>query len=273
MKTSRLLVLLTAAFLFSPSLWGAPLSIGITPLKAASKLAEDWQPLIAEVGRRAGVELVFRTAASVPAFGERLAQGEYDIAYMNPYHYAVYSARTGYRAMVREQGRPLAGIIIVRKDSPYRKLADLAGRTVIFPTPLAFAASLLTQAELQRQGVAIDARYVQSHDSVLHGVASGGFDAGGTIAKIIDSADPKTRNDLRILARTEAYQSHPIAAHPRVDAETVKKLRAAFLSLNQDETGRRLLDRVAFKGMETASDKDYNDIRRLDMSRLIDNVD
>lgn len=273
MTTTRLVTLLAAVFLFSPTLWSAPLSVGITPLKAASKLAEDWQPLIAEVGKRAGIELVFRTAANVPAFGERLAQGEYDIAYMNPYHYAMHSAKPGYRAFAREQGRPLAGIIIVRKDSPYRKLADLSGRTVIFPTPLAFAASLLTQAELQRQGVVIDARYVQSHDSVLHGVASGGFDAGGTIAKIIDSADAKLAGELRILARTEPYRSHPFAAHPRVPEETVKKLSAAFLSLSQDETGRRLLDRIAFKGLEPAVDKDYNDIRRLDMSRLIDNVD
>jgi phosphonate transport system substrate-binding protein len=220
MKSPSLATLLGAFLLFSPALLCAPLSVGITPLKSASRLAEDWQPLIAEVGKRAGIELVFRTATDVPAFGERLAQGKYDIAYMNPYHYALHSARPGYRAFVRERGRPLAGIIIVRKDSPYRKLADLAGRTVIFPTPLAFAASLLTQAELQHQGIAIDARYVQSHDSVLHGV----------------------------------------------------KLRAAFLSLNRDAEGRRLLDRVAFKGMEAAADKDYNDIRRLDMSRLIDNV-
>lgn len=273
MTLPRRIALLALVYLFSQTLWCAPLSIGITPLKAASKLAEEWQPLIAEVGRRAGIELVFRTAANVPAFGERLAQGEYDIAYMNPYHYALYSAKPGYRAVVREQDRPLTGIVIVRKDSPYRKLADLAGRTVIFPTPLAFAASLLTQAELQRQGVPINARYVQSHDSVLHGVASGGFDAGGTIAKIIDSADPKLASELRILARTDAYRSHPFAAHPRVSAQTVNKLRAAFLSLGQDEAGRRLLDRVAFKGLEPAADKDYSDIRRLDMSRLIGNVD
>jgi phosphonate transport system substrate-binding protein len=272
MKSPSLATLLGAFLLFSPALLCAPLSVGITPLKSASRLAEDWQPLIAEVGKRAGIELVFRTATDVPAFGERLAQGKYDIAYMNPYHYALHSARPGYRAFVRERGRPLAGIIIVRKDSPYRKLADLAGRTVIFPTPLAFAASLLTQAELQHQGIAIDARYVQSHDSVLHGVVSGGFDAGGTIVKTLDGADPKLSDELRILARTAQYQPHPFAAHPRVPAATVKKLRAAFLSLNRDAEGRRLLDRVAFKGMEAAADKDYNDIRRLDMSRLIDNV-
>lgn len=271
--TSLPALLLTGLLCFGASVLAAPLSVGITPLKTASKLAEDWSPLIAEVGKRAGVELVFRTAANVPAFGGRLAQGEYDIAYMNPYHYALYSAKPGYRAFAREQGRPLTGVIIVRKDSAIRTLSDLARRTVIFPTPLAFAASLLTQAELQRQGIPIQARYVQSHDSVLHGVASGSFDAGGTIAKILESADPAIASALRSLAQTEQYQSHPFAAHPRVDPATLARIQAGFLSLQRDAAGRRLLHNVAFKGMELANDSDYGDIRRLDMSKLVDSVD
>jgi phosphonate transport system substrate-binding protein len=266
-------ILFAVLLCFGTSVLAASLSVGITPLKSAAKLAEDWRPLIAEVGKRAGVELVFRTAANVPAFGERLAQGEYDIAYMNPYHYSLYSARPGYRAFAREQGRPLTGVIIVRKDSPLKSLADLANRTVIFPTPLAFAASLLTQAELQHQGIPIKPRYVQSHDSVLHGIANGSFDAGGTIAKILESADPAIASTLRILARTEQYQSHPFTAHPRVDPATLARIQAAFLSLQRDAAGRRLLHRVAFKGMELANDSDYGDIRRLDMSKLVDSVD
>jgi phosphonate transport system substrate-binding protein len=246
------------------------LTFGITPLKSASKLAEEWQPLIEEIGRRAGVTLVFRTAPDIPAFGGRLAAGDYDVAYMNPYHYAVYSANPGYRAFARELDRPLTGVIIARRDRAIPSLRDLAGHTLIFPSPQAFAASMLTQAELHRQGIDITARYVQSHDSVLRGVANGGYIAGGTIAKMLDDAEPEIRQVLRVLARTSAYSSHPFTAHPRVSAKTVKKLRAAMLSLSQDETGRELLERIAFKGMEPASDKDYDDIRRLDMSRLIE---
>jgi phosphonate transport system substrate-binding protein len=250
-----------------------PISFGVTPLKPASRLAEEWGPLIEEIGRRAGVELAFRTAHNVPAFGERLALGEYDIAYMNPYQYSVYSAKPGYRAFAREQGRPLVGVIIVRKDSPYRQLKDLTGQTVIFPTPLAFAASMLTQAEMRHQGVDIKARYVQSHDSVLQGVAVGGFAAGGTIAKMLESDEPGLAGSLRVLAKTDEYLPHPFAAHPRVPRQTLRKLRAAFLSLNNDDTGRRLLEKIAFKAMENANDKDYNDVRRLDMDKLIETVD
>ena len=38
-----------------------PLSVGITPLKPAARLAEEWTPLLDEVAKRAGLELRFRT--------------------------------------------------------------------------------------------------------------------------------------------------------------------------------------------------------------------
>jgi phosphonate transport system substrate-binding protein len=248
------------------------LSVGITPLKAASKLAGEWTPLLDEVGRRAGVTLRFRTAPSIPAFGERLARGEYDIAYMNPYHYQLYSARPGYRALARERDRPLEGVLIVRKDGRIKNLRDLDGSTLSFPTPLAFAASILTQAELQQQGIRIKARYVQSHDSVLKGVAAGSFDAGGTILKVLRTADPRLAGNLRVLHKTALYQPHPFSVHPRIATELGDKLRQAFISLERDETGRKLLADVAFNGMEAANDRDYDDVRRLNLEKLIEAV-
>ena len=250
----------------------ATLTVGVTPLKAAAQLAEEWIPLLDEVGRRAGVELRFRTAPSIDEYGERLGRGEYDVAYMNPYHYQIYSAHPGYRALARERDQPLEGVLLVRKDGPVKALKDLHGATVSFPTPLAFAASILTQAEMVNQGIRVQPRYVQSHDSVLKGVASGHFVAGGTILKVLLTAPADVAKDLKVLHKTEAYASHPFSAHPRVPAELVQKLQKALLSLHQDETGRRLLAVVAFKGFEPAQDSDYDTVRRLDLKTLIEAV-
>ena len=249
-----------------------PLSVGITPLKPAAKLAEEWTPLLDEVAKRAGLALRFRTATSIPAYGERLEKGDYDIAYMNPYHYQVYSASPGYRAFVRERGQSLEGILLVRKDSRIKALADINGARVSFPTPLAFAASMLTQAELLKQGIQVDAKYVQLHDSVLKSVAAGNFEAGGTILKVLQTADPQLAGELRVLHKTAVYNSHPFGAHPRVSADIVEKLRQAFNSLHNDEVGRKLLAGVTFKGFESATDRDYDDVRHLDLKKLVEAV-
>ena len=77
---------------------------------------------------------------------------------------------------------------------------------------------------------------------------------------------------LRVLHKTAAYPSHPFAAHPRVPPEVVDKLRQAFNSLHNDDAGRKLLAGVAFKGFEPAADRDYEDVRRLDLKKLVEAV-
>ncbi|RAU20964.1 phosphate ABC transporter substrate-binding protein [Paramagnetospirillum kuznetsovii] len=244
------------------------LTFGIVPQAASARLAEQWLPLLDEVGKRAGVRLNFRTNKDIPTFEEGLALGAYDFAYMNPYHYSVFHRASGYGAFAHEQGRPLAGIIVVRADSPYTAMADLAGKAVIFPAPGAFAASILTQAEFARLGIPVVAKYVISHDSVYRGVLGGHFAAGGGIPRTFDALPLDQKAGLRILATTREYTPHPFAAHPRVSAEVVARVRAALISLGQDEVGRRALDAASLKAIVGADDSEWNDVRGLDIDLL-----
>jgi phosphonate transport system substrate-binding protein len=245
-----------------------PLEFGIVPQQSATRLAEEWGPLLAEVSKRSGVALVFRTAPNIPGFEERLSKGGYDLAYMNPYHYVVFHTASGYRAFAREQDRKIKGILVVKKDSPYRKPADLAGKTVVFPAPAAFAASILPQAEFGRLKIAIEAKFVASHDSVYRAVASGLQEAGGGIQRTFEATAPEVRDALRVLSETPAYTPHAFAAHSRVPPEILAKVLAAMTSLSADEAGQRLLAPLAFKGIAAAQDKEWNDIRALDINLL-----
>ena len=245
-----------------------PLTLGIVPQQSASRLAEDWGPLITELSRRSGVPLVFRTAPSIPVFEERLGKGEYDLAYMNPYHYIVFHKATGYQAFAKEQDRRLKGILVVRKDSAYKTPADLAGKTVVFPAPAAFAASILPQAEFGRLKIPIVAKFVASHDSVYRAVSSGLQEAGGGIQRTLEASPPEVRDALRVLTETPAYTPHAFAAHPRVASSSVAKVLAAMVSMAGDEAGRRFLEPIAFTGLVGAQDKEWNDIRALDIDLL-----
>jgi phosphonate transport system substrate-binding protein len=261
-------VWLVIAPVFATPAEKSPLTFGIVPQQAASKLAEEWGPLLAEVSKRSGVPLVFRTAPSIPVFEERLAKGEYDFAYMNPYHYVVFHKRGNYQAFARERDRKIKGIIVVRRDSAYQRLTDLAGKTVVFPAPAAFAASILTQAEFGRANVPIEAKFVASHDSVYRAVASGLQEAGGGIQRTFEASPPEVRDSLRVLAETSPFTPHAFAVSPRVPADTTAKVLAAMQSLADDEEGQRLLSPLAFKGFGAANDKDWDDIRALDIRLL-----
>lgn len=241
------------------------LSVGIVPQQSASALAAAWIPLLSETAQRAGVRLAFRTASDIPTFENRVQNGEYDIVYINPYHYTVFSKAPGYIAFAREKERKLVGIIVVAKDSPLHNLAELSGKAVVFPAPGAFAASILPRAEFVRQNIAIEAKYVNSHDSVYRSVAQGRFAAGGGIKRTLEAIDPSISSRLRILTSTPAYVPHAFAAHPRVDKTTLDKVSAALFSLHGDDLGRQLLEPLSFKGIEAAQDKDWDEVRRLNI--------
>jgi hypothetical protein len=130
---------------------------GVVPQQAASRLVQMWAPLLHDVSAQTGVRLEFHTAPNIPEFERRLAAGEYDFAYMNPYHFVVFNRAPGYRALAHERDKRIQGIVVIHHESSLNDLSQLQGLKVCFPSPAAFAASLLPRAEMERRGIAIEA--------------------------------------------------------------------------------------------------------------------
>lgn len=244
------------------------ISFGIVPQQSASRLAHLWGPICARLSRQTGYRIQFRTAPDIPTFEKRLARGEYDIAYMNPYHYTVYHRQPGYRVFAKEKGKRLRGIVVVRKDSEVTNLRQLDRKTLAFPSPAAFAASILPRARFRSAGIRITPRYVRSHDSVYRAVARGLYPAGGGVVRTLHNADPGVKRQLRILWTTKPYTPHAIAAHPRVAANVVAKIRRAMVQMRRDRKGRALLESIKFTGIVPAADAEWDDIRALRVDLL-----
>ena len=129
------------------------LSFGIVPQQSAAKLAQLWTPIINLLSQQTGLAIRFSTAPDIPTFEKRLTQGAYDIAYMNPYHYIVFNQSVGYQALAKARDKYIKGIIVTAKNSNIDNLQDLQHSTLAFPAPRAFAATMLTQVELNNQQV------------------------------------------------------------------------------------------------------------------------
>ena len=247
-------------------------TFGVVPQQAASKLARVWAPVFDYLGRSAGLEIKFRTAPDIPEFERRVAAGEYDFAYMNPYHYTVFSREPGYRAFAKAEGQLLKGILVVRKDSPIQDPHELSGATLAFPAPAAFAASVLTRAYLTQEGIAFTPKFVSSHDSVYLAVAKGLYLGGGGVVRTFESIEPGVRDQLRILWTTRGYTPHAFAAHPRVATEAVERVTEAMLAMGKNDDGRALLAPLSMQGFEAAEDADWDDVRALGIDLLNDLV-
>lgn len=245
-------------------------TFGVVPQQSAKKLASLWGPILQHVSKESGVALRFATAKDIPTFEKRLARGDYDFSYMNPYHYTVFSqAPTEYRAFAKRRQQDIRGIVVVHKDSPIKTLGELNGLMLAFPSPAAFAASILPRAKMQLDGIDFDSRYVSSHDSVYLGVAKGFFSAGGGVKRTFNNAAPEVREQLRVLWTTDAYTPHAFAHHPRVPSNVAKAVQNAFVAMKESTKGNVLLKSIKIKnGIEVAGDKQWDDVRALNIKEI-----
>ncbi|AXN30568.1 phosphate/phosphite/phosphonate ABC transporter substrate-binding protein [Vibrio coralliilyticus] len=265
MKKFTYLVLLT---LLSASLHAESITFGVVPQHSASKLAKQWAPIIEYLSERTGQKIIFSTASDIPTFEQRLKNGEYDLAYMNPYHYTVFSELPGYKAIAKAKDKRLKGIIVVRKDSDISKPEQLQNTELAFPSPAAFAATVLTQAYLKQSNITFEPSYVSSHDSVYLAVAKGFFPAGGGIIRTYMALPEETRDQLTPIWTTKGYTPHAIAAHPNLNSNVKSIIQQALIEFDDSPEGLAHLEKLKLKGFISAQDSDWNDVRALNITLL-----
>jgi len=240
-------------------------TFGIVPQQSASKMARLWVPILTRISSDTGYQINFATAPTIPEFERRLAKGEYDFAYMNPYHYTVFHDEPGYEAFARQKDIKIKGIIVTAVNNPINSLQELDKKVLAFPAPNAFAATILTRAHLDQHGIVYVPRYVSSHDSVYRSVAAGLYPAGGGIRRTFNNIDDDLRKQLNILWETEPYTPHAFTAHPRINTDHVDKIKHALLDLNYKAEGKELLATLDINELESAHNSDWDDIRSLDI--------
>lgn len=244
-------------------------TFGVVPQQSASKIARLWTPILEYLGEKSGYRFEVATAKNIPEFEKRLAAGLYDFAYMNPYHFTVFHQQPGYQAVARQKGKRIHGIIVVAKDSPIQQLEDLRGKRIAFPSPAAFAASILTRGHLMKVGIDFTPVYVSSHDSVYLTVTRGIYVAGGGVKRTLNNMDQSIKNQLRILWTTAPYTPHAITAHARILVPMVQAIRQAIVAMVYDPEGARLLATIRFKqGLEAAQNSDWDDVKALNITLL-----
>lgn len=247
-----------------------PLLVTIVPHRQTLEIHRTWRPLLDRLEHMVGVHFDLKHYASIPAFESALAEGTADIAYMNPYHAFVTHERPGYIPIVRDNSRPLVGILVVRKDSAIRTPLELAGQAIAFPAPNAFAASLYMRALLKTEfGLGFESRYVSTHDNVYRHVLLRRTAAGGGVPSTLERAPKELRDALRVIYTTPGLPSHPLCAHPRVPMATRERIAQALLQLVREADGRRLLADVDLPEPVRADfQRDYATIAALSLNRF-----
>lgn len=235
---------------------------GVVPQFEPRKLANIWVPILKELEARTGLKFKMVGSPKIPDFETSFIAGEFDFAYMNPYHAMLASSEQGYVPLNRDHGRKLFGVLVVKKDSPIQSVKELDGATIAFPSPNALGASLLMRADLAKvEGIKVNSLYVQTHSSVYLNVIFGKTPAGGGVMGSLKQQNQEIQDGLRVIYQTRAMAPHPITAHPRVPTEHMELVRQALIDMGKNEQGAALLAKVPFKKIGPAGLDEYMELK------------
>lgn len=233
-------------------------TIGVVPQFEQRKLFKVWQPIINELEIRTGFSLHLIGSAKIPVFEQNFMAGEYDFAYMNPYHVLKANKTQGYTPLVKDGSRRLTGILVVKKDSPIQSVSELEGQILAFPAPNALGASLLMRADLSTlHGISFSPRYVQTHSSVYLNVALGQTVAGGGVLSTLQLQPQNVQDKLRILYETRSIAPHPFTAHARVPEADRLIMKSTWIEFAATDRGKALLSQIPMIDSVPAELEDY----------------
>jgi len=240
--------LLAAAFLLLLPLPAtadpAAYTFGVLPQRSAVRTAQYWNPILDYAGRRAGVALHLALARSGAESSAAAARGEYDFVYSN-HIFQPRVAAAGYRVILRTRDDAITGQIVVLASSPLRRLADLAGHEVGFPSPSAFVGYALPFDHLQRERIDVTPVFGGNQEGIMAQLKAGRVAAVGVNGVVMKAYAAREGVRYRVLWESSPYFNLPVAAHPRVPEAVVDAVRVALAGMHEDPEGRRILESVA----------------------------
>lgn len=262
-KITGLLLLVISAY--CPTTLANTYTVGVVPQFDTRTLYKVWQPILDILSEQTGHKFVFSGSPDIPTFEKEFAAGKFDFAYMNPYHFTIAKH---YQPILKDNGRKLFGIIVVRSDNSITKIEQLQGGTIVFPAPNALGASLMIRSELEDNfGIQVTPKYVKTHSSVYLNVALGLASAGGGVQKTFNQLSPDIMERLTVLYKTDSVAPHPFTAKKTLDPSIVEQVTSAFLAMGQNDAHKALLAKVPFKEIGVAVDNDYDQVRSLKLER------
>lgn len=196
----------------------------------------------------------------------KVAHNEVDITYLTPVAYLRAHEKGNSQLiakMVTNKRSSFQLMIVVRDDSPIKKVEQLAGKSFAFGDKKA----LLQRATVTGAGMPLEKlgsyKFIGHYDNIARGVARGLFDAG--ILKDTKAFKWKKKG-LRILYSSPQMPPYNITASNKLDTTTLVALRKAFLELDKMNPEHfqaiKSLDKK-YDGFAKTSDAEYDIVRKL----------
>ncbi|MFZ5862969.1 MAG: phosphate/phosphite/phosphonate ABC transporter substrate-binding protein [Nitrospirota bacterium] len=248
------------------------LRIGVTPNAPPESLTRQHGPLATYLQR----ETALKTELVIPKDGDELLamfhDRRVDMAYLGGYPYLLAHERD--RAVplaMRDADFRSTSLLIVRAESPVRRLEHLRGKRVGLLGATSAAGNLMPRYFLSERGMPPEhffreIAYADSYDTTARWIRDGRIDAGfvsrEAFARLLVEGT-LTERDGRVVWETPAYADSVWAVQPRLAPTVQADIQNYLLTLASDDPeSRAILEAAGATHFLPAADSDYDAIRR-----------
>ena len=271
--SSWLFAVLVACLAFRPAA-ARDLEFGITPVLGRSTMQADFDPLMAYLSESLGQRVVLYVAKDYGDLRIQMESGAVDIGSFSPFSY-VDAVRGGKVRIIAqsliEGAASYRGVIVVRRDSGLKNVADLRGRRFAFVDPKSASGYVYPRAMLIERGIDPD-HYFQAvffagdHNRVISAVLDRQADAGAVYdgALQIAKAAGTPTDEMAILVSTDPIPHDAITVRVGLDGALAGRIQAALVGIGQSEAGRRVIsgNKKGLTGFVLATDGQFDVVRR-----------
>ncbi len=158
--------------------------------------------------------------------------------------------------------------LIVRKDSPYKDLADLKGKRFAYNDELSNSGYNLPRAFFLEKKISKDffgkITRTGSHEESIRAVANGEADFSFVDSLVLEyelHVKAKDAQAVRVIHSLGPAGVPPLVFTKKFDKNLAKKLTDAFANMHKDPEGRKILDFGLVQRFELVDDSNYQSIR------------
>lgn len=268
----KILRILCLSIFLLPALLKAEESImlGLIPSEDSQAMIESSKEVIARLEQTTGMKVKPFVATDYNGIIEALRSKKLDVAYLGPFSYvlanSVANAEAFSVAVTKKTGTSTyKSLIIARKDSGLKSVADLKGRTFSFVDPSSASGHLFPKAGLLKEGYNPDKHFSRllfsgSHDASILAVLNKKVDAAAVADRILANAMARglvKEGDFEILWTSPAIPESPMVWRKDLNADMKAKLAKGFAEVKDVPWG----DQGVLNGFQRTEDARYDVVR------------
>ncbi|WP_095170283.1 phosphate/phosphite/phosphonate ABC transporter substrate-binding protein [Pseudomonas sp. Irchel 3H3] len=253
------------------------LTIGLIPSEDSQAMIEASKQVLDTLQTRLGMPVVPFVATDYNGIIEALRAGKLDVAYLGPFSYVLATSVAEVEAfavaVTRKTGQSAyKSVIVARKDSGIRELADLKGRTFAFVDPSSASGHLFPKAGLEQAGFVPAQLFSRvifsgSHDASILAVENHKVDAAAVADRIFASAVSKglvKQDEFQVVWSSRPIPESPMVWRKDLDPALQQKVASALASIKDVPWG----DQGVLDGFQPTSDAAYDVVR--DTAKVLD---